>query len=173
VLRIALLSALVLLLIAAPTNAKHGTVTGYEASLPVVSVPMPPQLHVELRQCPYEREYGVSCADLEAATIWLGIRDRFTRWHEIGHLYDYQMLTDQDRAVLGRMMGGGWGLERFADAYAACALELNPGGYRRGRVRIMDWRTEYGYWPTDRQHARVCEWLRAKRPRPLTVTAPS
>jgi hypothetical protein len=47
--------------------------------------------------------------------------------------------------------------ERFADAYAACARRLQPGGrHRRNGVRVGDWATAYGYYPIQRTHRRIC-----------------
>jgi hypothetical protein len=103
----------------------------------------------------------------------------FDRWHETGHVFDDEVLTDADRVEFTRLLGftpGSWlrgyedlngaavtfmaGVrspsEHFADAYAACALHLNPD---------TNWVDGYGYHPSVRQHRRVCRamWA-ASRP---------
>jgi hypothetical protein len=100
------------------------------------------------------------------------MRDRFTKWHEIGHVFDYQALTDEQRAWFARELGfnpaSSWlpepddhesatAGEVFADAYAMCAMNRSPAGSRtrRGRI-VVNWQSGYGYMPTVRQHRRVC-----------------
>jgi hypothetical protein len=136
-------------------------------------VPLPPQVTVhEDTPCPDDVDV-LGCADVEAATVYVGDGSRFTRWHEVGHLFDHQMLTDANRAWLTRRLGFQVGTpwfedyaddlsqtmpgEQFADAYAACALGKTPAGRRhRGGVIVNDWFTAYGYSPTARQHRRIC-----------------
>jgi hypothetical protein len=107
---------------------------------------------------------------------------RFALAHEIGHIYDTQTLTDENRARLTGLMGfpadtvwddqrdaeSCWKrcpLEMFADAYAACAIGATPGVHRiPGRGRVYDWQTTYGYEPSQGTHREVCAVIRATRP---------
>jgi hypothetical protein len=123
-------------------------------------VPLPPRLTVHHAPCPYNPvgtlQEDRACSGDE--DVWISSRaDRFDRWHEIGHVFDAQVLTDSDREYLTRLLGikpGEWvrdsyrdPSEFFADAYAACALGLDPDHH---------WVTGYGYEPTRRQHHAVC-----------------
>lgn len=103
--------------------------------------------------------YGDDCPN-PAGCIFLRTRNRFARWHELGHAWDQQKLTDSDRRWFARKLemagqpwfdeawnpGGSPG-ERFADAYANCALRNT---FRRG------WETAYDYMPTLRRHRAIC-----------------
>jgi hypothetical protein len=165
---------LLTLLLAAPVHAaKIGRVTDTAASLPVgPGVPLPDHWTVREAGCP-GRDDVVACANVDSAEVFVAGADAFERWHELGHLFDYQRLTDTDRGRLTPLLGfrpgaPWWSTEEddqpgefFADAYAACALRLSPRGYRRGRALILDWQTAYGYFPTARRHARVCAVIRA------------
>jgi hypothetical protein len=119
-----------------------------------------------------------ACSDED--TVYLtDMAGRFDRWHETGHVFDDEVLTDEDRVLFTRLLGftpGSWlrgyeeldggpvtfmaGVrspsEHFADAYAACALGLDPD---------TNWVDGYGYHPSARQHRRVCRamWA-ASRP---------
>lgn len=139
-------------------------------------MPFPPRFAIHHEPCPDYLPEISSCADQETAEIWLAPdASRFERWHELGHLFDAQVLDERARSwftpLLGfpadapwfedygnefaRAMPG----ERFADAYAACALDLRPGGRLRGRLRVADWETAYGYQPTTRAHHRICNGI--------------
>jgi hypothetical protein len=106
---------------------------------------------------------------------------QFMLWHERAHLFDAQVLTDEDRAWFTRLlkMDGPWDQgtgtgtrgpsEVFADAYAACALGRVPVARKRGGMMIKQWTTSYGWDPGMRRHVRVCNaiaWrtLAAMRP---------
>jgi len=69
---------------------------------------------------------------------------RFTFWHELGHVFDFESLTPGDRHWFTRMLGergNPWlreAGEAFADVYAVCALSLrreDDGAWPGGR----DW----------------------------------
>lgn len=137
-------------------------------------MPQPPRVTVHHADCPDYADGG-SCADMATNEIWLAPNSgSFERWHEIGHLFDAQVLTDPDRAWFMRAfrMTGEWVRgtgdeclgkrcpdELFADAYAACANDLRPEGRRRDGMTVSDWTTSYGYFPTARQHRRVCNGI--------------
>ena len=117
---------------------------------------------------------GLRCADWTTGEIWIGKRPhRFAISHEIGHIFDGQVLSDEDREwftdALDFEPGTPWQtgdvregtpsggpMEHFADAYAACDLGLHPDGVRRGRAIYSDWISAYGYMPTATQHRRIC-----------------
>jgi hypothetical protein len=109
---------------------------------------------------------GGACALSSSGGVWA--QGRFALAHELGHVFDTRVLTPSDRAwftqlldLTGRPWGasGGWPdpAERFADAYAACAVGLSPAGKRdrKGRVR-GGWIDVYGCRPTARQHRAIC-----------------
>jgi hypothetical protein len=103
-----------------------------------------PRATIVNTECPYYAEQGAhsSCADTETNVVYLSPGDgRWTKLHELGHLFDAQYLTDTTRAwmttALGIPAGTPWwgetgiGLsgaqhtspgEQFADIYAMCAL---------------------------------------------------
>jgi hypothetical protein len=104
------------------------------------------------------------CIEPSTATIWLrpGLtrqRARAILQHELGHLYDWRYLDDvereQFRALARIPAGAAWyegrslaPAERFADAYASCALGYRPSHFwstvrpRRGRgLAICDFIT--------------------------------
>lgn len=94
--------------------------------------------------------------------------DRFAVQHGIGHEFDHAYLDDGERhALIGRLgltdrpWRTGTGLaglrspsERFADAYAACRLGLDPKGER------TPWETGYDYQPTRKALRLVCSTIR-------------
>lgn len=82
----------------------------------------------------------------------------FMREHAFGHIYDAQRLDQGERNKLIRELGTpgrSWhesdpyaGVsERFADAYAACRLHLDPDHH---------WESAYDYSPSPRAFRRVC-----------------
>lgn len=87
-------------------------------------------------------------------------RMRLAFWHELGHAFDYAMLTDHDRGAFQRIVGqrGPWRTddyatspsEVFARTYAACAST--------GPTLPFDvWSSgELLYSATRRQHAAAC-----------------
>lgn len=127
-------------------------------SAAAAGVPLPAQMPVViLAPCPYEG--GSSC-------IWLGgpiyldpeWADRFTLFHELGHVFDYQHMDDRERAAFLRLTGDRrpWRSprnsphEKFAESYATCALHRRPAG-------------GYGYSPPLRVHRRVCALIRGAK----------
>lgn len=133
-------------------------------------MPAPPHVTVhEGTPCP---DVGGSCSYVDTDDVFLEFgASRFERAHELGHQFDRQVLTDADRTSLMRAMrvrgpwdqgtGEGCGStcpdELFADAYAACATGMSPAPRKRkDGIRVQTWTTAYGYYPTARQHRRVC-----------------
>ena len=150
------------MLIAAPAAAR-------------ADVPLPARFTVIVGNCPDEPASGIAasgCAYPDGnGTIYVGqAASPFTLWREIGHEFDYQMLTAGDRRWLMRAMhlhGETWdgetvdddglsaspAVDVFADAYADCQLELNP-------AHRYTWETAYGYEPTPRRHRAICRAMR-------------
>lgn len=84
------------------------------------------------------------------------------RNHELGHVVDYNFLTDPDRGMFKALMRDrrvGWRLaansphERFAEAFRLCATSV------RYVSRYMADGGGYGYRPTLYQHRKVCRWM--------------
>lgn len=137
-------------------------------------------LTVHYWACPFFKDGG-SCSTPETAEIWIAPgTGAFDYWHEVGHVFDQQALTDQARAWmtarLGFAAGTAWDptpaqseplqinaprtpSEVFADAFAACWLGMKPGGVRRHGMRFVEWMTGYSYYPTVRQHRRICNGI--------------
>jgi hypothetical protein len=125
-------------------------------------VPLPPEFpSVVFGPCPsFPRNEG--CADHERGILYA--RSRETYWHELGHFYDWQVLSERQRARFRALTRAPrqlpwWNYssdpdvesvaENFADAYAICALNYRPPGF---------WP---GYMPNRKLHSRVCEFIRS------------
>lgn len=75
---------------------------------------------------------GWSCYEPSTRTIYAPRFDRFTFIHEVGHAYDFQVMSDTDRAEVQPMLTQSSGLwsggtfygadEEFASAYAGCVM---------------------------------------------------
>lgn len=97
--------------------------------------------------CPaFEAGQGISCVQSHRPYVVFlapGTRDPIVYFHELAHVLDFSgELRPWQRRAFRRVMGYGVG-ERFADAYAWCAI----GGPNR---------SGYGYRPTPAQHVNVC-----------------
>jgi hypothetical protein len=154
------LLALVLALLGAPVA---------QARMPAVPV----VIH-ENTPCPYYAQ-PVACSYQDSDDIYLPAGStRSDREHEIGHQFDRQVLTDENRAWFTRQLGfapGSWDRgtgddcgncgpsEVFADAYAKCATGWKVA--RRNRQGMLIGRQEvaYGYFPTVKQHRRICNGI--------------
>lgn len=124
---------------------------------------MPPSLTVhEATSCP--DEWGASCSDPYSDQIWLAPgTGRFERFHEIGHQFDRQVLTDAHRAwftdLFGYPSSADWYAtvgpqEKFADAYATCSVGIRLR--HQGGLTVVSQRSGYGYAPSARLYVRVC-----------------
>jgi hypothetical protein len=113
-----------------------------------------------------------SCAGTYPLHIFLGDQDRWTFYHELGHIFDYVVMgagadastltwwRQQFLAIRGR--SGGWREgdnrpnEQFAQAYMFCAMD--PRELPRGSRKRFMW--DYGYAGTsERQHRRSCRLI--------------
>ena len=127
-------------------------------------VPAPPVVNRVVAACP-----GLSgsdqrpCSGAPSTVYWNPAWPDPAAWeHELGHLFDYQVLTDADRAAFQRIVGvtGAWRpgtgaagpAEYFAVAYSQCALHRTV---RRSNT------LGYGYRTTPRRHQAVCELIRS------------
>jgi hypothetical protein len=82
--------------------------------------------------------------------------DRYTRYdtlHEVGHVFAAERGDGAFRRAFRHILGR-WDEEWFAQAYSWCAV--NPRAPARWRY------PGYGYWPTARQHRRVCSLIRRR-----------
>jgi hypothetical protein len=107
---------------------------------------------------------GPACYSPDTNTIYVR-QPGFAFQHELGHAFDAANLDDGERSRFIHIthLRGPWrqgtgftagGLrspsEKFADAYAACRLRLDP---RR------EWETGYDWTPSPRLHRRVCAFI--------------
>jgi hypothetical protein len=159
-------------LLAAPAHADAALKRPARPPLPD---PMP---QMTIGECPGEGEaagcyIGIGEADINGNVYAHGAtftvdRSRFARLHELGHAYDATMMDAGERNRFASLMdmsdllwtwsddidgaivqSPGTPAEKFADAYAACRMGLVVGS---GHT----WWTGYGYFPTARQHRRIC-----------------
>jgi hypothetical protein len=118
--------------------------------------------------CPYYED-RVSCARPDTGEIWLAPgAGRFEMWHELGHVFDHDVLTDPQRDWFTRVLrfdpgtpwddGTGFGTrgpsEVFADAFATCATRKRP--QRRGAWVVSTHEAAYGWNYTRDEYRRVC-----------------
>ncbi len=126
-------------------------------------VPAPPGVvTVHEGACP-DRPTAAGCA--KSDDIW--VRDigegaafnRYTFLHEVGHIFDYRVMTERARDAFRALVGDPrpWrsevdsSHERFAEAYMFCA--------RHRRVRESFGGTD-GYWVGPKRHRRICRLIR-------------
>ena len=126
-------------------------------------VPAPPVVNRVVAACP-----GLGAADQRpcsgapSTVYWDPAWPDPAAWqHELGHLFDYQVLTDADRAAFQRIihLAGPWRpgtgaagpAEFFAVAYSQCALHSSV---RRAST------LGYGYRTTPKRHQAVCDLIR-------------
>lgn len=84
--------------------------------------------------------------------------DRAVLWHELGHQFDYSVLSEAHRDKFRALIRDTrpWRSppnsphEQFAEAYRWCAL--NPAARRLPRLGAF----KFGYHPTGRLHRRIC-----------------
>lgn len=113
-----------------------------------------PAVAVNVQECPVPPA-GTACALPGAVYVPRDMLNPFNVAHELGHEWDFAHLTDADHARLAPLLGGPgawfWQTdadmaaaafnpdaappgERFADAYALCAI-----GSKRRRAHHSDW----------------------------------
>ena len=135
--------------------------------------------------CPWWGGQADACTD-QYTTIWIrpkvdsSMGKRFVLLHEVGHVFDANVLTDSDRARLLRIMQErqswldldpglfyGSARERFGDVYAACAT-LGPKmpdsqvvWFDNGRHPRWINSGSYGWDPSPQQHAAACRLIMA------------
>jgi hypothetical protein len=100
--------------------------------------PLPPRFSVTVAPCPCAFPGQVAPPTGYAypdGTVYIdpSVQTRTSLWHELGHVFDFERLTDGDRNWFVRAFhrGGGWDAwfqpdgmgfnEVFADEYSACA----------------------------------------------------
>lgn len=160
--------------------------TSASASARVAVPPLPREFEVHFAPCPDQTEaFGITpgCAydnpaDPRFGNVYIDAsaeqtrrsNARFTKLHELGHIFLAEHLTARDEAMLAQdfglslpwdqgtgAVGGDNSPKEFAaDAYAACRMHLNPGDAHGG-----NWITSYGWQPPSRMFRRVCATLAA------------
>ena len=152
------LALAILILLAAAAPARAGAL-------------LPPTLDVINAPCPDPTEHVNGCA-YPNGTVYFDETNKwanpFDRAHEIGHAFDFEILSGYDHARFAQLINvyGDWDgpnidrhggpagplREDFADAYAGCLLHVNPSED-----------SGYGYEPSNRRQARVCAWIKRLR----------
>jgi hypothetical protein len=131
------------------------------AALLTLALVPAPAAQIIAEPCPAQSEVVApgACAYSDGRVYLPAGADRFVREHELGHVFDAQRLDAGERRKLKRILGlpvsAAWaapgsyegGSERFADAYAACRLQMDPDGR---------WESSYDYTPTRAAFRQVC-----------------
>lgn len=132
-------------------SARYAAVQGAAAQVAVDRaraaapyVPAPPKINYVQGVAPGHDQAADATAEAVGAaqTVYYQTpMDGFTRGHEAGHIFDYEVLSDGDRAYFQRLLhtpagawrtgtGTGAGMhspnEAFADYYGAAATHLDP-----------------------------------------------
>ena len=141
-------------------------------------VPLPPAgaVVVHYAPCPeFPEEAGCAWPEQDGQPVHVFVlpsrdrsEDRRTFWHELGHAYDWTVLSDVQRAKLTLLMGmrGPWSkrpmedqpAEAFGEAYRFCAMGADRS---RRAFRREDASVEYGYAVTFRRQRGICRMLRS------------
>lgn len=137
-----------------------------------MKVPVAPRYTVKAAACPLLLGDRTSCAPPGFDTVYIARQDtraqtRFILYHELGHLFDFQVANHRLRQRFRRLVHrqGPWAgelPELFADAYATCAFPW--------RVERNEWLWEgriesdgyYGYSAKWLPHRRFCRALRSQ-----------
>jgi hypothetical protein len=115
---------------------------------------------VDLHACPGTEYDGCWDSTVLHLPTARGVDVRWTLMHELGHVFDDRVLTPADRAAFKRVVrypaswttGAEPAGERFAEAYAGCAIYAHaPYGGLDG---------EYGYEAGPETFKRVCDVIR-------------
>jgi hypothetical protein len=125
----------------------------------VLRVPLPPRYVIIHAACPDRDGLGLSCAYYDGRVYLAPGASDFAFWHELGHVFDAEVMTEGDRRWFMRRLstrttwwsrgpGDRSPSELFADAYGICALGLHPDG--------GEWIDAYGYEPGRKRHRQIC-----------------
>ena len=155
-------------------RAVRGTMHGWlhQARAPLVRG----RVQILVIGCPARPRFVACVYSRRPSRIYIrpGLRNmRWALYHELGHVFDFQVLNNRERRRFRQIMGirenrwfGGRrrAAELFSEGYASCA--------RFGPKRAPRRRSVYGYAPTARQHRATCRLLRraaaprGRRPQP-------
>lgn len=137
---------------------------------------VPGPVTVYFSGCPGNRRFD-GCVNKRRPSV-IHLRPRAGRllfYHELGHLFDYRLLTSADRLTFRRLTGaappaarswrGGSNplSERFAEAYALCSR------YRTVKRPIVRRASHFRYAASARTHRSVCRLIKRvgeRRPAP-------
>src|SRR4051812_8212151 len=92
------------------------------------AMPQPPHVQVFNEPCPDTSVPSAGCA-FPDGRVYLAGADSFIRSHEVAYIFDFELMTEGDRAWFGRRLAAGtpWDgdtSEMFADLWANCDLLL-------------------------------------------------
>lgn len=136
----------------------------------MIHVPLPPVLPiVQYGVCP---GYATACTqwgDPPIVTFETPADLKRSWWHEMGHVFDAEVMEPRGlRPAFALIDGRPWKTpaseERFAQAYALCALN------RRLRKTFVGWA---GFRATVSQFARMCNLIRQTNGPRIEITAPT
>ena len=135
----------------------------YQAWVDAARVPTPPgAVTLQVAPCPIAPSAG-GCVFRGRREIFLSpfSRDRRTLLHELGHVFDQQVMTPGARARFQALVrrrgawasstGGDSAEEQFAEAYALCAQRTRLSSTHFGM---------YDYTPSPARHAQACRIIR-------------
>ena len=142
-------------------SPESGTSRPYQRWVNRARVPTPP-IAVTVIGEPCPTGLGRSCTSPDGP-IYIApseLHPRHAFYHELGHKFDYTVMTDDGRAAFEALQGDArpWRSspnsphEQFAEGYSICAAQKVP--HLPGYVA-------YGYWRGLREHRAVCRLIRA------------
>jgi hypothetical protein len=130
------------------------------------AMPRAPHIEITIGTCPDAAAWGDM---LEGCTypdghIYVSASSKpFLRAHEMGHVFDFEVLTDGDHHWFARMFGirgpwSDWKREVFADAYANCDLRTKPWADHGKLVGLFE--GGHGYNPPLKRHRAICDAIK-------------
>lgn len=128
-------------------------------------MPLPPELRVISEPCPgtpdgIPAEFVGGCTfPLPEAPIYLRLADKWLLFHEIGHRFQYDVMSQGEVNRFGSIMHYkrvDEMDERLADAYASCAFGERAPARRSASAKFP---TGNEYWPTGHEQRQVCGLL--------------
>jgi hypothetical protein len=155
--------------------AMTGSASAWARASPMhVPGPAGPEITINFGSCP-GLDDASACWMPWVSQIWLTEKNEFDLMHELGHVFDARNLDAMERKYLRPriMLGKAWDdcgevrievygacpKERFADAYANCALGYSPS--KSLDDAYIPFASSYGYRPTRKHHHRICELIKA------------
>lgn len=143
-----------------------------DALVAQMRVPVVQATQVILAPCPEPTDTNdAGCTYPETGSpVWISPAQftPFSLYHELGHRYRFDALSDgAEHRFVTIMRYRRWGPaieERFADAYASCALGWKPHVADSPGDTDPRFPTGYSYWPTPSQQRQVCGMITRSAP---------